>query len=108
MLADVAERYSVSQEVVLRRFLALGLTNWRFANEKRDEYRRAYECARSRTAPGGPNERPGQIAKLHRLNEFHRDEINSSDISEYLEVKVNRLPRLEEELPRRPLVAAEG
>lgn len=34
------------------------------------------------------------------LEAYNRDEINASDISQYLEVKVNKLPQLEAEYRR--------
>ena len=32
------------------------------------------------------------------LDAYHRDEINAAELSDYIEVKLNKLPKLEEEL----------
>jgi hypothetical protein len=90
----------------------LGLTTWTFVNEKRDEYRRTYEAGRERESSGGPSPYLLKIRDLGRpylelaLEAFHRDAITAADLSAYLEIKLNRLPRLEQELQRRAPVEA--
>ena len=54
-LVALAEAYSVSREVVLRRLLTFGLTTWAFVNEKRDEYRAAHAAAGEHASGGGPS-----------------------------------------------------
>jgi hypothetical protein len=111
-VAALADTYSVSREVVLRRLLTLGLTSWSFVNEKREEYRRAYEASQLHTSTGGPSPYTLKVRDLGRpyielaLEAFHRNEITAADVSEYLEVKVNKLPQLEEKLQSRTAAAA--
>lgn len=105
----LAQRYSVSQEVVLRRLFSLDLTTWDFLREKQQEYRKVYEEQRSREgeSTGGPSYYVMRIRDLGRsyirtaLEAYHRDEINASELAGYIEVKLNNLPKLEEALARR-------
>ncbi len=105
-LVALAESYSVSREVVLRRLLTFGLTTWAFVNEKRDEYQSAYAAARERTSSGGPSPYVLKIRDLGRpyaelaLEAFNRNEITAADVSGFLEVKINNLPKLEDQLRR--------
>lgn len=105
-LVALAEAYSVSREVVLRRLLTFGLTTWDFVNEKQDEYQAAYAAARERTSSGGPSPYVLKIRDLGRpyveltLEAFDRNEITAADVSGYLEVKINNLPKLEDQLRR--------
>jgi len=105
-LRTLSERYSVSQEVILRRLYSLGLTNWDFLQEKTGEYQLAYEEHRERGAakPGRPGYYRMRVRDLGRplirlaLDAYYRDDINASELAGYLEVKLNKLPQLEKEL----------
>ena len=105
-LAELAEHYSVSREVVLRRLLEFDLTSWDFVEEKRQEYRKAYAEARAGETRGTPSYYRVKLRDLGHayvglaLEAYNRDEINASDISQYLEIKVNKLPQLEAEYRR--------
>lgn len=105
-LVALADAYSVSREVVLRRLFTFGLTTWDFVNEKRDEYQAAYAAARERPSSGGPSPYVLKIRDLGRpyielaLEAFDRNEITAADVSGYLEVKINNLPKLEDQLRR--------
>lgn len=105
-LVALAEAYSVSREVVLRRLLTFGLTTWAFVNEKRDEYRAAHAAAGEHASGGGPSPYLLKIRDLGRpyvelaLEAFDRNEITAADVSGYLEVKINNLPKLEDQLRR--------
>lgn len=105
-LVELAEHYSVSREVVLRRLLEFDLTTWEFVEEKRGEYRKAYAEARAAETRGTPSYYRVKLRDLGHayvglaLEAYNRDEINASDISQYLEVKVNKLPQLEAEYRR--------
>lgn len=110
-LGELADRYSVSREVVLRRLLEFELTTWNFVQAKRRDYVRAYAEARARATPGTPSYYRVKLRDLGHayvglaLEAYSRDEINASDVSQYLEIKVNKLPELEAEF-RRGAVAA--
>lgn len=108
----LSERYSVSQEAVLRRLYALGLTTWEYLQEKTAEFRLAYAEAREEQRrrrreaekAGGPSYYRMKVRDLGRayiglaLDAYHRREITGVDLFEFLEIKVSQIPKLEEEL----------
>jgi hypothetical protein len=111
-LAALSDRYSVSQDAVLRRLHGLGRTSWEYLQEKTVEFQLAYaetreELLRRRTEaekPGGPTYYRMKVRDLGRaciglaLDAYHRREITGADLSEFLEIKVSQIPKLEEEL----------
>jgi Zn-dependent peptidase ImmA (M78 family)/transcriptional regulator with XRE-family HTH domain len=109
-LEGLSERYSVSQEAVLRRLYALGLTSWDYLHEKTAEFRLAYAEAREekrrrhREKAGGPSYYRMKVRDLGRayiglaLDAYHRREITGPDLFEFLEIKVSQISKLEEEL----------
>lgn len=109
-LRALSERYSVSQEAVVRRLYSLDLTTWSFLQQKQAQYRAIYEDQRSETEkqrkekPGGPTWYRMHVRDLGRsyirlaLDAYYRDDINASELADYVEVKLNKLPKLEEEL----------
>jgi Zn-dependent peptidase ImmA (M78 family) len=107
-LRALSETYSVSQEVVLRRLFGLGLTTWDFLQEKRREYLDAYleQKKRESAGSGGPSwyrihvRDFGRVYIKTALEAYYRSEITSSELSDYVEVKLNKLPKLEEELSK--------
>ena len=112
ILQSLSESYSVSQEAVVRRLYSLGLADWDFLQEKEAEYRAAYEQFRDEQKrkrqdeqrSGGPSYYRMKVRDLGRgfiesaLDAYYRRAITGSDLSEYLEIKLNRLPKLEAEL----------
>ena len=108
----LSDEYSTSREAVVRRLYTLGLTTWDFVQEKEAEYRDAYqlfreEQKRKRGADeraGGPSYYRMKVRDLGRgfiesaLDAYHRRAITGSDLSEYLEIKLNGLGKLEAEL----------
>jgi Zn-dependent peptidase ImmA (M78 family) len=108
----LADRYSVSQEAVVRRLFSLGLANWEFVQDKQAEYRAAYEAFRDEEQrrrkegerAGGPTFYRMKVRDLGRtyiesaLDAYHRRAITGSDLSEFLEIKLDQVPKLEEEL----------
>jgi Zn-dependent peptidase ImmA (M78 family)/transcriptional regulator with XRE-family HTH domain len=109
VLSTLAERFSVSREVILRRLYAEGFASWSFLAKKVREYRAAYEeQARRRKEEGrsGPTYYTMRVRDLGRpyirlaLDAYDRDDINASELAEFLEVKLNNLQRLTEELAR--------
>src|SRR5579875_1398439 len=95
-----------SREAVLRRLLELELTTWDFVDEKQREYRKAYAEARAAKSQGRPSYYRVKLRDLGHtyvglaLEAYNRNEINGSDIAQYLEIKVNKLPQLEDEYRR--------
>lgn len=98
-LVRLARDYSVSREVILRRLLTLGLTTEQFYRDKRAEYLNAY--AEQPAPQGRPSYHRIRVRDLGRaylgivLDAYHREAINSADLSEYLGVKLKHVPRLE-------------
>jgi len=111
-ISGLAERYSVSREAAVRRLFTLGLTDWDFVQRKRDEYRSAYQehleeqrrRRRESERSGGPSYYRMKVRDLGRpfieaaLDAYHRRAITGADLSEYLEIKVAQVPKLEHEL----------
>lgn len=110
-IESLAATYSVSREAVVRRLYTFGLTDWDFLQAKRTEYREAYnayreEQARQRREEGkrGPGFYRMKVRDLGRnyiesaLDAYHRRAITGSDLTEYLEIKVGQVPKLEAEL----------
>ena len=111
VLSELSQRYSVSQEAVVRRLYALGLTNWDFLQAKQEEYRVAYAAYREEQQrkrreekARGPTFYRMKVRDLGRgfietaLDAYNRRAITGSDLSEYLEIKLNQIPKLEQEL----------
>lgn len=111
-LSGLAERYGVSREAVLRRLFTLELTDWDFLQHKREEYRAVYEAyreeqrrkRREEAKSNGPSYYRMKVRDLGRgfietaLDAYHRRAITGADLSEYLEMKVSQVPKLESEL----------
>ena len=113
-LRTLSERYSVSREVVLRRLFTLGHASWAFLQSKSQELKRSYEQARDEESakrkaaakPGGPSFYVMRLRDFGRsyvrtaLDAYHQDAISSSELADFLQVKVNRIPSLEAELAK--------
>ena len=109
-LHDLARQYGVSREVVLRRLLAIGKTNERFYQEKRVEWARLGERGRTGgflTVPTKAMRDAGRPFLRIILNAYYRQAITSSDVSEYIGVRLKHLPAIERKLFG-PGVLAEG
>ncbi len=106
IIEALAQKYSVSREVVVRRLWSFDLTSWTFLQAKTRAYRDEYERQRREagSAPGGPTFFRMRVRDYGRpyirlaLEAYHRDEINAAQLSGYIEVKLNKLDKLEEEL----------
>ncbi len=112
VVAGLAARYAVSREAVVRRLYTLGLTNWDYLQAKQVEYRAAYDAHRDEQRrrrqqeqrPGGPGFYRMKVRDLGRgfiessLEAYHRRAITGSDLTEFLEIKVSQVPKLEAEL----------
>ncbi len=111
-LRSLSETFGVSQEAVVRRLYSLDLTTWGFLREKQAEYQAAYEAFRAEQTrqrreeerAGGPSYYRMKVRDLGRpfiesaLDAYNRRAITGSDLTEFLEIKINQLPKLEEEL----------
>ncbi|MGE5586268.1 MAG: ImmA/IrrE family metallo-endopeptidase [Bacillota bacterium] len=100
----VANRYKVSQEVILRRLLTLGKTTRAFYHQKHEEYKRIYQ--RERAEEGGfiPYHRlvlrdNGPAFTGLVLSAYHNQAISLRDLSNFLGgVKLDHVGRIEHAL----------
>jgi Zn-dependent peptidase ImmA (M78 family) len=111
-IGSLSEKYSTSREAIVRRLYSIGLADWDFLQEKEAEYRAAYKAFREEQKrkrreeehSGGPGYYRMKVRDLGRgfieaaLDAYYRRAITGSDLSEYLEIKLNGLPKLEAEL----------
>jgi Zn-dependent peptidase ImmA (M78 family) len=111
-IGSLSDKYSVSREAVVRRLYSVGLADWDYLQEKEAEYRAAYQAfldeqkrkRRENERSGGPSYYRMKVRDLGRgfiesaLDAYYRRAITGSDLSEYLEIKLNGLPKLEAEL----------
>jgi Zn-dependent peptidase ImmA (M78 family) len=111
-IRSLSEKYSTSQEAVVRRLYSVGLADWDFLQEKEAAYRAAFAAFREEQKrkrqederPGGPSYYRMKVRDLGRgfiesaLDAYYRRAITGSDLTEYLEIKLDRLPKLEAEL----------
>lgn len=106
----LAKRFKVSQEVILRRLLTVGKTDKAFYESRRALYLRAYDAI---SAESEEEARVVRIPAFRRVlsetgQEFARlvlqgyaaEVINASDLSDFLGMKLQHLPKLEAALLR--------
>jgi Zn-dependent peptidase ImmA (M78 family)/transcriptional regulator with XRE-family HTH domain len=100
----LAEKYSVSQEVVLRRLLTLGRISQSFYQQRRQELIDGYRREAARAKGGFPPYHLLKTRDLGRafirlvLEAYHTEAINSSDVAEMLGVKLKHLPTIEQDV----------
>lgn len=109
VIRDLADRFAVSREVILRRLVILGRATSAFYERKREEYLEQYRLQTLRA-----REREGH-APLYRiavrdngrrftrlvLEALERDRITSADVSDYLGVRLKHLPDIAGLIQRR-------
>jgi Zn-dependent peptidase ImmA (M78 family)/transcriptional regulator with XRE-family HTH domain len=101
---QLAEKYSVSQEVVLRRLLTLGRISQSFYQQRRQELVEAYRRESERTQGGFVPYHVLKTRDLGRafirlvLEAYHTETINSSDVAEMLGVKLKHLSTIEQDV----------
>jgi Zn-dependent peptidase ImmA (M78 family)/DNA-binding XRE family transcriptional regulator len=106
-IRGLAQRYRVSRETILRRLLILGKTTERFYSHKREELQLEYETMATSQAAGfaPPHLRAlsnaGPFFARLVVDSYNREQITSSDVSDYLEIRIKHLPKIEQELLRR-------
>ncbi len=105
---NLAERFGVSREVVVRRLLAINKTTEYFYKQKREQYQAEYrikiaqEKAEKKSLPIQHhykviNQNGRKFAKLV-LEGYHQNKIGLLDVSEYLGAKIKHLPKIEQSL----------
>jgi Zn-dependent peptidase ImmA (M78 family) len=97
----LSRKFGGSREALLVRLLALGRTSEKFYYKKRDEYRLAYakwrEQRKERFAP--PHvvslSSAGPFFTSLVIENFNREHITASDVSDYLQVRIKHLPEIQ-------------
>jgi Zn-dependent peptidase ImmA (M78 family) len=103
-IRSLADKYSISQEVVLRRLLTLGRITESFYRQKREELLETYRQEQQRGQGGFAPYHVVKIRDLGRafirlaLEAYHTEAINSSDVAEMLGVKLKHLPTIEQDI----------
>ena len=103
-IRSLADKYSVSQEVVLRRLLSLGRITESFYRQKRRERLDTYQQEVQRGQGGFAPYHVVKIRDLGRafirlvLEAYHTEAINSSDVAEMLGVKLKHLATIEQDV----------
>ena len=106
-IRQLAEKYSVSQEVVLRRLLTLGRISQTFYQQRRRELVEVYRRETERTQGGFVPHHVLKTRDLGRafirlvLEAYHTETINSSDVAEMLGVKLKHLSTIEQDVADR-------
>jgi Zn-dependent peptidase ImmA (M78 family)/transcriptional regulator with XRE-family HTH domain len=106
-IGELAKRFNVSREALLRRLLTVGMTTNQFYQAKRAQYLAEYaaqqkkkkeEAAEEDMKRNMPQETVSNLGRpLVRmlLGNYYQDRITLSEISGYLGLKVKHLPKLE-------------
>jgi Zn-dependent peptidase ImmA (M78 family) len=103
-LREVARNFSVSQEVILRRFLLLGRTTEDYYQEMREEFLRQYERLRESSTPPIVSYEKRIVNSLGKayielvLGSYYENRISLSAVSDYLGVRVKHIPSIETEI----------
>ncbi|OUM87637.1 MAG: hypothetical protein BAA01_05065 [Bacillus thermozeamaize] len=104
-LRQLANRFMVSQEVILRRLLTLGKTDVRFYNRKRNEFLEQYKRQEETKTEGKvPYYRRvlsenGRAYTYMVLNAWHNELISTRDVSNFLGgINLEHVNRIEKEL----------
>lgn len=100
-LRNLASRFRVSREVVLRRLLLFGKTSWAFYERMHDKW--LGEGAPEGPRGGGGRNIPREIVGQNGapfvsmvLDSYRNDRITYSDVADILDVKVKHIPKIEE------------
>jgi Zn-dependent peptidase ImmA (M78 family) len=98
LIRSIANRYRVSREVIVRRLLTTGYATQAFYQQKRDEYQHQFET-RDESGFTTPDvkalSQAGRLFVQLVLDSYHQDKINTSDVSDYLEVRIKHLEKIE-------------
>lgn len=100
-LTALANQFSVSREVILRRLLILERTTLDFYRQQRDRYVQEYNKLLDR-GTGGPTwdvrtiSRVGERFARLALESFYQERITLADLTGYFGVKFQHLPKIEQ------------
>lgn len=106
-LISIAERFGVSSEAVLRRLVTLNRASMSFYLNRRESYLREHETIRAERRNGGPTYYQMKLRNLGRryvsevIQAYRRRDINSAELVDYLDIRIDRLPKLVDQLQAR-------
>lgn len=103
-IIELANKYQVSREALLRRLLICGRTTQDFYQKKRDEFRKKYE--KPKKYQGGGFAPPYRMAISTAgpsfvrlvLHSYYQDKITTSDLCDFLNVKLQHMGKIESEI----------
>jgi Zn-dependent peptidase ImmA (M78 family) len=113
-LQALSRRFGGSREALLVRLLTLGRTSENFYYKKREEYRIEYAKWREQRKDGFA---PPHVVSLSSagpfftslvIENFNREHITASDVSDYLQVRVKHLPEIQRDYGGSELVGQGG
>jgi Zn-dependent peptidase ImmA (M78 family) len=102
-IQSLSRKFGGSREALLVRLLALGRTNEKFYYQKRDAYQQEYAKWREQRKEGFA---PPHVVSLSSagplfttlvIENFNREHITASDVSDYLQVRVKHVPEIQRE-----------
>lgn len=104
-IRQLADRYGVSREVLLRRLLINERISETFYSTKVAQIREEYERAGPRPEGFAPPHRvavssSGPLFVRLVLNSYYGDQITASDVADFLDVRLKHLTRIESEVMR--------
>jgi Zn-dependent peptidase ImmA (M78 family) len=108
-LLRLANRYAVSREVILRRMVTLDRATLDYYFQKLFQYSRLYESQRKRSRnsiSGGPGPAVMGLRNMGRrytadvIRAYGRRYIDAAELTEYLQIKIDHIPKLLELLDR--------
>jgi Zn-dependent peptidase ImmA (M78 family)/transcriptional regulator with XRE-family HTH domain len=99
-LGTISGDFKVSKEVVLRRLLIVGLTTGEFYQSKRNEWMKMEKKPESikgitRDIPKECLQRNGRPLTSMVLDSYRNDRITTSDVADYLGIRVKHIPGIE-------------
>ena len=100
-LSRLANEFKVSHEVVLRRLLIFNRASGRFYQAKHEEWEAKAKEMRERRK-GGRSDPPRQCIQRNGapftslvVESYRNDRITSSDVADYLRIRLKHLPKVE-------------
>jgi Zn-dependent peptidase ImmA (M78 family)/DNA-binding transcriptional regulator YiaG len=101
-LGAISNDFRVSKEVVLRRLLITGLTSREFYSIKHNEWMKKEKKPDSSTGKGIKRDIPKECLQRNGtpltslvLDSYRNDRITTSDVADYLGIRVKHIPRIE-------------
>jgi Zn-dependent peptidase ImmA (M78 family)/DNA-binding XRE family transcriptional regulator len=107
ILGAIAFSFKVSKEVVLRKLLDTGKTTQTFYTKTRIKWSELYKhelAKKKKTQKGGPTYHVTNLSHLGKnfvtqvLTNYHSGKLTASQVSDFLSIKLNRIPEYEKKV----------